>query len=67
MSSKTFHTMGCLQEPAGESPKVGEIAMKVQERRRNWCGHMMSREGHYLGRWVMEMEVGTSDAEETNG
>ena len=41
--------------------------MKVQERRRNWCGHMMSREGHYLGRRVMEMEVGTSDAEETNG
>ena len=40
--------------------------MKVQERRRNWCEHMMSREGHYLGR-VMEMEVGTSEAEETNG
>ena len=31
--------------------------MKVQERRRNWCGHMMSREGHYLGRRVFEMEV----------
>ena len=24
------------------------------------------REGHYLGRRVMEMEVGTSEAEETN-
>ena len=30
--------------------------MKVQERRRNWCGYMMRREGHYLGRRVMEME-----------
>ena len=41
--------------------------MKVQERMRNWCGHMMRREGHYIGRRVMDMEVGTSEAEETNG
>ena len=41
--------------------------MKVQERRLNWCGYIMSREGHYLGRRVVEMEVGTSEAEETNG
>ena len=39
-----------------ESPKVGEIAMKVQERRRNWCGHMMRKEGHNLGRRMMEMD-----------
>ena len=31
------------------------------------AAYMMSREGHYLGRRVMEMEVGTSEAEETNG
>ena len=29
--------------------------------------YMMSREGHYLGSRVMEMEVGTHEAEETNG
>ena len=29
-----------------EAPKVGEIAKKVQERRRNWYGHMMRREDH---------------------
>ena len=40
-----------------EPPKVGEIAMKVQERRRNWCGHMMRKEGHYLGRRMMEMDL----------
>ena len=31
------------------------------------AAYMMSREGHYIGRSVMEMEVGTSEAEETNG
>ena len=46
----------------GEARKVGEIAKKVQERRRNWCGHMMRRED--LGRRVMEMEVQLREAEE---
>ena len=47
-----------------EARKVGEIAKKVQERRRNWCGHMMRREDHYLGRRVMEMEVQLREVEE---
>ena len=47
-----------------EARKVGEIAKKVKERRRNWCGHMMRREDHYLGRRVMEMEVQLREAEE---
>ena len=37
--------------------KVGEIAKKVQERRLWWCGHVMRREEHYLGRRAMESKV----------
>ena len=37
--------------------KVGEIAMKVEERRLKWYGHVMRREEHYVGRRAMEMKV----------
>ena len=37
--------------------KVGEIAMKVQERMLKWYAHVMRREEHYVGRRVMEMKV----------
>ena len=36
---------------------VGEITKKVQERRLKWYGHVMRREGHYVGRRVMVMKV----------
>ena len=38
-----------------EAPKVGDIAMEVQYRMRNWYGHMMRREEHSVGRMTMEM------------
>ncbi len=38
-----------------ETPKVGEIAMEVQDRMRNWYGHMVRREEHCVGRMTMEM------------
>ena len=38
-----------------ETPKVGEIAMEVQDRMRNWYGHMVRREEHCEGRMTMEM------------
>ena len=38
-----------------ETPKVGEIAMEVQDRTRNWYGHMVRREEPCVGRMTMEM------------
>ena len=32
-----------------------KIAMEVQDRMRNWYGHMMRREEHCVGRMTMEM------------
>ena len=29
--------------------------MEVQDRMRNWYGHMVRREEHYVGRMTMEM------------
>ena len=37
--------------------KVGEIAKKVQESRLKWYGHVSRREGEYVGKRVMGMEV----------
>ena len=48
---------GIRIERIREAPKVGEIEKEVREKRRNWCGHVMSREDHYLGSRVIEMEV----------
>ena len=36
---------------------MGEITMKVQERRLKWYGHVMRREEHYVGGRVMLMQV----------
>ena len=36
---------------------MGEITMKVQERRLKWYGHVMRREEHYVGRRAMVMQV----------
>ena len=36
---------------------MGEITMKVQERRLKWCGHIMRRQEHYVGRRAMVMQV----------
>ena len=36
---------------------MGEITMKVQERRLKWYGHVMRREEHYVGRMAMVMQV----------
>ena len=33
-----------------EAPKVGEIAMEVQDRMRNWYGHIMRREEKLRGK-----------------
>ena len=44
--------------------KVGEITKKVQERRLKWYGHVMRREEHYVGRWVMQMKVRRERREE---
>ena len=38
-----------------EAPKVGEIAMEVQYRMRNWYGLMVRRGEHCVGRMTMEM------------
>ena len=38
--------------------KVGEITKKLHERRLMWCGHVMRREEHYVGRRVTVMKVG---------
>ena len=38
-----------------EEPKVGEIAMAVQDRMRNWYGHMVRRVEHCIGRMTMKM------------
>ena len=37
--------------------KVEKISKKVQERRLHWYGHVMRRNGEYIGKRVMEMEV----------
>ena len=37
--------------------KVEEIAKQVKEKRLKWYGRVMTREEHYVGRRVMEMEV----------
>ena len=37
--------------------KVTEVSRKVQEKRLQWYGHIMRRDGDYVGRRVMEMEV----------
>ena len=37
--------------------KVGEISMKVQERRMRWYGHVMRRDEEYVGKRVMGIEV----------
>ena len=37
--------------------KVAEIRSKIQERRLNWYGHVMRREGEYVGRRVMAMKI----------
>ncbi len=33
-----------------EAPKVGDIAMEVQDKMRNWYGHMVRREEHCMRR-----------------
>ena len=38
--------------------------MNVQERRLRWCGHVMRREEHYVGRRAMEMKVQGEGREE---
>ena len=38
-----------------EEPKVGEIAMAVEDRMRNWYGHMVRRVEHCVGRMTMKM------------
>ena len=38
--------------------KVGQLGIKMRERRLRWFGHVMRREKRYLGRRVMSMEVG---------
>ena len=37
--------------------KVAEASKKIQEARLRWYGHVMRRDGDYVGRRVMEMEV----------
>ena len=37
--------------------KVADISLKMQERRLKWYGHVMRRDGYYVGRRLMEMEV----------
>ena len=37
--------------------KVGEISKKLQESRLKWYGHVLRREGEYVGKRVMAMEV----------
>ena len=37
--------------------KVADISLNLQERRLKWYGHVMRRDGNYVGRRVMEMEV----------
>ena len=37
--------------------KVADISSKMQERRLKWYGHVMRRDGNYVGRRVIEMEV----------
>ena len=37
--------------------KVADISLKIQERRMKWYGHVMRRDGNYVGRRVMEVEV----------
>ena len=37
--------------------KVGKISKKVQESRLKWDGHVLRREGEYVGKRVMTMEV----------
>ena len=37
--------------------KVGGITKHFQEWRLAWCGHVMRREEHYVGRRAMEMKV----------
>ena len=40
-----------------EATKLGEITMKVQDRRLKWYGHAMRRDEHYVGTRAMEMKV----------
>ena len=37
--------------------KVADISLKMQERRLKWYGHVTRRDGNYIGRRVLEMEV----------
>ena len=37
--------------------KVREISDKMQESRLRWYGHVMRRDGQYVGRRVMEMDI----------
>ena len=43
---------------------VGEISKKVQESRLKWYGHLLRREGEYVGKRVMGMEVPGNEGEE---
>ena len=36
---------------------MAKFSEKVQERRLQWYGHVMRREGEYVGKRVMRMEV----------
>ena len=38
-----------------EEPKVGKIAMAVQDRMRNWYEHMVRRVEQCVGRMTMKM------------
>ena len=46
-----------INERIRGTTEVGEITKKVQERRLQWCGHVMRRKEHYVGRRAMVMKV----------